>query len=71
MSPEQFESYIRVMRDHNVTVFKTADVHIELGPPPAKPLPARDPDAPGLPPKRSDYEKLLFAATEGFPEEDE
>lgn len=59
------------MRENNVTVFKTQDVHIELGPAPAAPLSPRDPDAPPAAPKKSDYERMLFAATEGIPDEDE
>jgi hypothetical protein len=59
------------MRENNVTVFKTQDIHIELGPPPAAPPPPRDPDAPSAAPRRSEYERFLYAATEGLPEEDE
>lgn len=71
MSPEDFEKYILVMNEHNVTVFKTADIHIELGPRPLKPSPLPDLDAPRLAPRRNDYERMLFAATEGLPDEDE
>lgn len=71
MSPSELSSYIQVMREHNATVFKTQDIHIELGPAPAPPPPPRDPDAPRVAPKRSEYDRLLFAATEGFPEDDE
>jgi hypothetical protein len=71
LSPEDLEKYVLVMREHNVTVFKTADVQIELGQAPAKPLPSRDPDAPIQAPKKNDYERMLFAATEGLPDEDE
>ena len=71
MSPEEFEKYILVMNEHNVAILKTADIHIELGPRPAKPLAPRDPDAPPERPKKNEYDRLLFAATEGIPEEDE
>lgn len=67
MTPEQLADYVAVMREHNVHVFKTQDIHIELGPAPVK---AHTP-APNAPKKASDYQRLLFAATEGFPEEDD
>jgi hypothetical protein len=70
VSPDELERYIVTMRAHNVLVLKTPEIHLELGPAPARPLAERDPDAITLP-KKSDYERLLFAATEGFSEEDE
>lgn len=69
MSPEDLANYVSVMREHNVSVFKTADIHIELGPAPAQALPSpapRGPDDLILPPRKTEYERLLFAATEGF-----
>lgn len=71
MTPEDLSNYARVMREHNMTVLKTPDLHIELGPAPAPPLMPRDPDAPLQAPKRSDYDRMLFAATEGISEDDE
>lgn len=71
MSPEDLQNYVRVMRENNVTAFKAGDISIELGAAPAQPLRPRDPDAPALPPKKNDYERMLFAATEGLPDEDE
>jgi hypothetical protein len=59
------------MREHGATVFKTQDIHIELGPAPAAPLRSPDSDAPRTAPKRSEYGRLLFAATEGIPDDDE
>lgn len=71
MSPTELANYIQVMREHGATVFKANDIHIELGPAPAPPPTPRDPDAPAPRPKRSDYDRMLFAATEGLPEDDE
>lgn len=68
MTPDELAKYILVMREHNVTAFRTADIAIELGPAPAGPTP-NTPNP--LPRGKTDYEKLLFAATEGFAEEDE
>lgn len=71
MTPEELEKYVTVMRDAGVSVFKTGDLHIELGPAPARPLARPDPDAPKPAPRQSTYDMFLFAATEGLPEEAE
>lgn len=70
MTPSELADYVTVMREHGATVFKAEGIHIELGPAPAPPIAPRDPDAPVLAPRKSDYERMLFAATEGLPDED-
>lgn len=70
ISPDDLRNYVAAMRDLGVTAFKHDGLEIALGTEPAKPLAPRDPDAPALP-RKNDYEKLLFAATEGLPEDDE
>lgn len=59
------------MRGLGVRVFKNGALEIELGPAPAPPVTQPDPDAPRPAPKRSEYDRLLFAATEGIPEDDD
>ena len=60
------------MREMGITSFKHDDLAIELGAEPARALAPRDPDAPRIPAKRGPtFDQLLFAATEGLPEDDQ
>jgi hypothetical protein len=59
------------MRDMGVATFKSGDLEISLGTAPAQAHAEPDPDAPKVAPKKSSYDKLLFACTEGLPEDDE
>ena len=56
------------MREMGVAAFRSNDLEIALGPAPVRP---QDPEAKSAAPSRSDYDKMLFAATEGLPEGDE
>ncbi|AKU93380.1 hypothetical protein AKJ09_00044 [Labilithrix luteola] len=71
MSPEDLCNYATVMREHGITEFSGDGISIKLGKAPVKPLPPVDPDAPKPAPKKSAYDQLLFAATEGLPPDDE
>lgn len=70
MNAEELKQYVTVMRDMGVQTFKSGDLEITLGAAPVKPLSPKDPDAPQPAPRKSEYERLLFAATEGFPEDE-
>ena len=66
MTPDQLREYVTAMRELGVRAFKSADIEIALGPEPARSVTKSDYE----PPRKGEYEKLLFAATEGLPEED-
>lgn len=63
ITPEQLKEYVLIMREQGVLRFKSGEVDIVLGPSPSasmqQSLHTKD-----------DYEKLLFAATEGIADDD-
>lgn len=66
ISPVELQAYIAVLRAGGVAIFEHDGLKLILGP---------RPPAPGegttTTPKTSDYNSMLFAATEGIPEEEE
>jgi len=71
LNAEQLREYVTVMREMGVQTFRSGDLEISLGAAPVKPPSARDSDAPVPAPKKTEYERLLFAATEGFDPDEE
>ena len=64
MTPEDLERYIQVMRANGVLAFKHEGLEIALGP-------ASVPAGKERVPVRLSADQLLFAATEGLPDEED
>ncbi len=74
MSPKELDELLAICRKHGVTVFTDGNVRIAFGPS-GEPIPL--PKGNGMTPvkpghrKMTDTERFLFAATEGFPDEED
>jgi hypothetical protein len=63
ISPSELREYLAVMREAGCLVFKDGETVIHLGPP------KFEGGVQNMPIPKDDYRDLLFAATEGLPEE--
>jgi hypothetical protein len=66
VTPNELREYVDTMRELGVLSFKHEGLEIALGPAPAGPPTRNEARAP----RKSEYDRLLFACTEGLPEED-
>lgn len=64
VTPAELAHYIQVMRENNVLAFKHEGLEIALGP-------ASAPSGKEKAPIKFSADQLLFAATEGLPEEEQ
>lgn len=65
ISPAELREYLAVMKEAGCLLFKDGETVIHLGPPRYE----GGPQAAPIP--KDDYKDLLFAATEGLPNDDE
>ncbi len=68
ITPDELAAYVETLRAAGITGrAKIGDIEITIPPPDVE----RDTDAPKRTPRsaKADYDKMLFAATEGIPEE--
>jgi hypothetical protein len=70
LSVVELTSYVEVMRALGVSTFKSDGTEIALVPRPEAAPPADDKPAPRTAPVRLTNEQLLFACTEGLPEDE-
>lgn len=66
MTPEELRAFVRVMREEGVATLRVGDAVISLAP--APPAGKPEPIAPAA--RRKEYEKILFACTEGIPDDE-